>query len=238
MTIAAFSPRYQLTHCPRAVWPVPLSGGVHVKCSLPCSHAGFRSNPEKRHPRGLLCGLPRLVDAQDETWAGPGKRLTFSIHKCGFMCCRSPWWQRSLLGWCCPARSSVHWENSYLCQHRGQATADQVCEIKWNLSNMDILRTKMIVLISGIAFFQGSIICTVFLQSDATVTIMATTYFAACFCVDNCRNNISRARLGCGCNKSVKLFALSLDLQWPHQEWPERTGRSLEHSLRCVQLVI
>ena len=26
-----------------------------------------------------------------ETWAGPGKRLTFSIHKCGFMCCRSPW---------------------------------------------------------------------------------------------------------------------------------------------------
>ena len=69
----------------------------------------------------------------------------------------------------------------------------------------------MIVLISGIAFFQGSIICTVFLQSDAT--IMATTYFAACFCVDNCRSNVSRARLGCGCNKSVKLFSLPLDWQ-------------------------
>ena len=49
---------------------------VHVKCSSPCSHAGFRSNPEKRHLRGLLCGLPRLVDAQDETWAEPGNRFT------------------------------------------------------------------------------------------------------------------------------------------------------------------
>ena len=125
-----FSPPYlQFTHCTHAVWPVPLSEVArYVKCSLPCSHAGFRSNPEGRHPRGLFCRLPRLVDAPRwKLGRDLGTRLAiFQIYKCGFVCCRSPWWQRSLPGWCCPARSSIHWEDSYLCQHRGQTTADKV----------------------------------------------------------------------------------------------------------------